>query len=111
MNSAPNPVLARVLERLPSAQRSGSGWMARCPAHEDRRPSLSISGGDDGRVLLKCYANCDVNAITAALGLELRDLFPPVAVAAGMDAAGVLSKIVPGRTAQLQLHWAADAEA
>src|SRR5262245_61182843 len=50
--------------------------MARCPAHEDRNPSLSIGVGDDGRVLLHCWAGCTVQAILGALGLELRDLFP-----------------------------------
>jgi DNA-binding transcriptional ArsR family regulator len=38
---------------------------------------LSVSEGRDGRVLLKCHAGCDIKAIVQALGLELRDLFPP----------------------------------
>jgi DNA-binding transcriptional regulator YiaG len=40
-----------VLGRLDLVRKSGKGWMARCPAHEDRTPSLSVSEGDDGRVL------------------------------------------------------------
>jgi hypothetical protein len=51
--------------------------MARCPAHDDRTPSLSIAQGDDGRVLLKCHAGCTHQAIAAALGIEARELFPP----------------------------------
>jgi DNA primase len=45
--------LARALE----ARRSGSSWMAKCPAHEDRNPSLSIREVD-GKVLLHCHAGC-----------------------------------------------------
>lgn len=64
------------LSKLPDARKSGHGWSARCPAHEDRRASLSVSTGDDGRVLLHCHAGCDPLAIVAALGLGLADLFP-----------------------------------
>lgn len=58
------------------ATRVGGRWMARCPAHDDRRASLSIATGDDGRVLLHCHARCSPEAICAAAGVELRDLFP-----------------------------------
>ncbi len=51
-------------------------WMARCPAHEDRKPSLSVSRGHDGRALLRCHARCSLAGILAALGLQERDLFP-----------------------------------
>jgi putative DNA primase/helicase len=65
-----------LLSKLPGARKSGSGWSARCPAHDDRHASLSVSTGDDGRVLLRCHAGCDTAAIVAALGLSLADLFP-----------------------------------
>lgn len=65
-----------LLGRLAGVRRSGSGWSARCPAHDDRKPSLSISEGDDGRVLIKCFAGCSVEAIVSAVGLGLQDLFP-----------------------------------
>jgi 5S rRNA maturation endonuclease (ribonuclease M5) len=65
-----------VLERLERVKRSGTGWTARCPAHEDRNPSLSIAEGEDGRVLVKCHAGCETEAVLSELGLELRDLFP-----------------------------------
>src|SRR6266542_2581006 len=58
------------------ARRSGKGWTAKCPAHEDRKPSLSINEGMDGRALLKCQAGCDTNDVLAALGMTWRDLFP-----------------------------------
>src|SRR5947209_1384357 len=67
--------MERVLERLDRVKRNGDGWSARCPAHEDRNPSLSVSETADGRVLLRCFAGCGFAAIVAALGLEERDLF------------------------------------
>jgi hypothetical protein len=57
------------------ARRNGGSWMARCPAHEDSSPSLSIREGDDGRVLLHCFAGCPTESICSALGIKLSDLF------------------------------------
>jgi hypothetical protein len=64
-----------VLDRLAGVRRSGSGWVARCPAHDDRRPSLSIAEGEDGRVLLYCHAGCATRDVVAAMGLRMADLF------------------------------------
>jgi hypothetical protein len=64
------------LVRLLDAKRTGdNGWIAKCPVHNDRKPSLSISEGADGRALLKCFAGCDTNNIVAVLGLRSNDLF------------------------------------
>ena len=63
-----------LLEKLPGARKARNGWSARCPAHDDRRASLSVSEGDDGRALVKCHAGCTVDAVASALGLALRDL-------------------------------------
>jgi hypothetical protein len=68
--------LETLLDRLPGAKKAGNGWSARCPAHEDRKASLSIAAGDDGTALVKCHAGCDAAAIVSALGLTLADLFP-----------------------------------
>ena len=65
-----------LLERLNKVRRSGSGWTAVCPAHDDKTPSLSVSQGDDGRWLLKCFAGCDLDHILAATNIEKKDLFP-----------------------------------
>ena len=55
----------------------GAGrWIARCPAHEDQRPSLSIRKVDDGRILLHDFAGCSAADVVAAVGLELSDIFP-----------------------------------
>lgn len=65
-----------LLQRLDRVRRAGKGWIARCPAHDDRSASLSIGEGDDGRVLLHCFAGCAAAGVVAAVGLELGDLFP-----------------------------------
>ncbi|MBX3375170.1 MAG: AAA family ATPase [Phycisphaeraceae bacterium] len=51
--------------------------MARCPAHDDRKPSLSINAGDGGRALVTCHAGCAVDAVCSAIGLRVPDLFTP----------------------------------
>jgi hypothetical protein len=52
-------------------------WRARCPAHEDATPSLSLWLGRNGALILGCHAGCDKGRILAAKGLSMRDLFPP----------------------------------
>jgi 5S rRNA maturation endonuclease (ribonuclease M5) len=69
----PGPV-ENLVSRL-KAKRSGKGWEARCPAHEDRKPSLSINEGADGRALIKCHAGCSTDAVLRAIGLTTKDLF------------------------------------
>lgn len=68
--------LEQVLNKLPGHRRSGTGWIAHCPAHDDKQRSLSVTEGEDGRVLLHCFASCDAADIAHALGLDVRDLFP-----------------------------------
>lgn len=51
-------------------------WTARCPAHDDKTPSLHITEVEDGKLLVKCWAGCSVTEILASVELELRDLFP-----------------------------------
>lgn len=66
-----------VLARLDKVRSTGQNrWIARCPAHEDRSPSLSIREADDGRALVHCFSGCSVDSVCAAIGLEVRDLFP-----------------------------------
>lgn len=67
----------KLLARLEAVKTTGPGrWIARCPAHADRRPSLSIRQVDAGLVLLRCWAGCAAAEIMAAVGLTLSDLFP-----------------------------------
>lgn len=68
---------AKLLERLEGVRATGPDrWIAKCPAHEDRSPSLSIRETDDGTTLVKCFGGCGAADVVAAAGLELRDLFP-----------------------------------
>jgi hypothetical protein len=66
----------RIIEVFNAKPAGDREWKARCPAHEDRKPSLSISEGADGRVLMICRAGCEIKAVLAEHGLTLRDLFP-----------------------------------
>lgn len=66
-----------LLSRLERVKRTGVGrYQARCPAHDDRRPSLSVRELDDGRVLVHCFAGCDVHSVLSSVGLSFDDLFP-----------------------------------
>ena len=67
----------RILQALSAhgcePRNTGKGWSARCPAHDDRRASLSIADGEDCRALVKCHAGCTVEAICAAVNLRVAD--------------------------------------
>lgn len=65
-----------ILDRLEGVRQTGPArWIARCPAHEDRAPSLSIRELADGRVLVHDFAGCEVHEILAHVGLNFADLF------------------------------------
>ncbi len=67
----------RLLPRLQAVKKTKAGWDARCPAHDDHKPSLGIAVGKDGTVLLRCRSRgCSADAICKTVGLTLRDLFP-----------------------------------
>ena len=57
--------------------KTKSGWQARCPAHDDRKSSLSIAQRADGGLLLHCHAGCDTERVVSCMGMEMKDLFPP----------------------------------
>ncbi len=66
-----------ILSRLESVRATGPDrWIARCPAHDDKSPSLSIRQ-DGERILLYCFTGCEVSAILAAMGLTWADICPP----------------------------------
>ena len=68
-------ILQDVLGRLSGVLQRPGYWMAQCPAHEDRNPSLSVAEGRDARALLKCHAGCGLEAIVGAIELKDSDLF------------------------------------
>src|SRR5689334_17687260 len=70
-----------LLTRLKGVRSTGRArWLARCPAHADRSPSLSIRELDDGVTLVKCFAECPAADVLAAIGLDFDALYPPRAV-------------------------------
>lgn len=67
-----------ILARLRGVQRAGAGWLAYCPAHEDREHrSLSVGVGDNGRTLVHCHARgCTVEQIAGAVRMTVAELAP-----------------------------------
>lgn len=66
-----------LLTRLEGVRQTGPGrWVARCPAHADKSPSLSIRETDDGRILIHDFSGCAAADVVAAVGLTLSHLFP-----------------------------------
>jgi putative DNA primase/helicase len=58
---------AAEIARHLTGRKSGASWLACCPAHDDRNPSLSLRDADDGKVLVHCHAGCEQSAVIAAL--------------------------------------------
>src|SRR5262245_53438919 len=58
---------AETFARALKGRKSGSNWIAHCPAHDDREPSLSIREANDGKVLVCCHAGCTQDSVITAL--------------------------------------------
>lgn len=66
-----------ILDRLDKVKPTGrDSYKACCPAHQDKSPSLAIRALDDGRILMKCMAECPTQSVLDAMGLSMEDLFP-----------------------------------
>lgn len=77
--NAPGPIVQNFLDRLDGVRQSGGNFMARCPCrNDDNNPSLSVSEGTDGRVLVHCHRGngCDAAEICASVGLSISDIMP-----------------------------------
>ena len=74
MNERRDELVNGILSRLERVRPTHRGWTARCPAHDDRSPSLSLRAGERA-ILLKCFAGCPVVDICRALGIEIQELF------------------------------------
>jgi hypothetical protein len=71
-------VIEDILARLEKVRRTGpNNWMACCPAHEDRSPSLTLHASDTGLIVAKCHAECSFPEIVNAVGLGWDVWFPP----------------------------------
>ena len=69
--------LNKLLSRIEKVKSNGSSkWLACCPAHPDKSPSLGIKLTDDDKILIKCFSGCSVDEIVTAVGFELSDLMP-----------------------------------
>lgn len=67
-----------ILQRLEKVKQTGrSNWLACCPAHDDKSPSLTIHAADDGRILVHCHSGCSFEEIKDAVGLGWDAWFPP----------------------------------
>lgn len=64
------------VSRLEARQTGPGRWIARCPSHKDRSPSLGVREAEDGKILINCRAGCAPSEVVGALGLGLQDLFP-----------------------------------
>jgi putative DNA primase/helicase len=60
-------MIAETIAKALGGRKAGAGWTARCPAHDDRTPSLSLTDTKDGKVLVRCHAGCDQKDVIAAL--------------------------------------------
>lgn len=70
-----------LIEQLDSARSTGQGrWIARCPAHADGRPSLSVRETGDGVILLHCFAGCETEDVLGAIGWTFSELYPEKAI-------------------------------
>lgn len=68
--------LIELANRLDKPKRIGQNKLiARCPAHDDKSPSLSITYVDN-KVLMHCFGGCEVASVLDALGLTFDDLMP-----------------------------------
>jgi hypothetical protein len=68
--------LDALLSRLEKVKGRNGSYTACCPAHADKSPSLAIRE-EDGKILLHCFAGCELSNIVGAIGMDLTDLFPP----------------------------------
>ena len=60
-------MIAEAIAKALGGRKAGAGWTARCPAHDDRTPSLSLTDTQDGKVLVRCHAGCEQERVIAAL--------------------------------------------
>jgi hypothetical protein len=97
-----------LISKLEGVRKRGTDqWSARCPAHDDRGPSLSIRGLPDGRTLVHCFSGCSVEEVLGAMDLDMDALFPAKSQAGGGTAAVPRRRLLqPGQALELLLDEA-----
>lgn len=99
--------LNKIVAKLRGVMRSGAGLVAMCPAHDDKRQSLSLSVNDNGDVLLKCHAGCETADVMKAMGLTMADLFadggaaPPLVISRAPEAIEAVYPYLDPETGEL----------
>jgi len=78
MSSDQNNHFENILSKLTHVKKTSTGYLAHCPAHNDKQSSLSLTLAADGKILVKCFAGCGPGAIMHAIGLEIKDLFSSI---------------------------------
>ncbi len=96
-DSAAERFVHRLEEMGKRPRRSGAGWQALCPAHDDRNPSLSISTAE-GKVLVTCHAGCGAEAVVSSMNLTMADLFDAPAMGRRQGAGALRNEKVANYT-------------
>lgn len=65
----------QILELVENVELRDNAYIAKCPSHDDNKNSLSIAEGNDGRILVHCFAGCSHQDVLNSLGLKSKDLF------------------------------------
>jgi hypothetical protein len=69
--------IENLLSCLHKVKKAGKdSWVACCPAHQDKSPSLTITNKPDGRILMYCFAGCDTYSILRSIDLDWQDILP-----------------------------------
>jgi hypothetical protein len=91
------------------ARPTGTGrWIARCPVHPDKSPSLSIAAGRDGRVLVRCWVGCDLSSVLKSAGLSISSLFPRGPAPTPEQRVGMEQRNARQRLAREEEGWTID---
>jgi hypothetical protein len=70
-------MIENFLSRLTKVRKTGAdSWIACCPAHDDKRPSMTVRVVDDGRILAHCFSGCSFQEIIEASGSDINEFFP-----------------------------------
>src|SRR5438094_6250456 len=70
LHRSPIAMTAEMIAKSLCGRKAGDGWIVCCPAHDDRKPSLSIRDSNDGKILVCCHAGCSQERVIEALRLR-----------------------------------------
>jgi hypothetical protein len=70
-------VIEDFISRMHGVKKTGNNrWICKCPSHQDKTASLSVSQEEDGRILINCFAGCDTYSILRSAGMDWQDVMP-----------------------------------